>query len=125
MRGSCPNTYQILMNIQVPDLVNSKATVRAAMYQESFDFGLAAKEHPPRRYLVMYQTDFEECLKSKEYINDVRHSSEKWPASKPTSEVGDFNARNYKLIQDYDPDGKGESQFFPIGHRKYGHSDHC
>jgi len=23
--------------------------------------------------------------------------------------VGDFNARNYKLIQDYDPEGKGEA----------------
>lgn len=93
----------------VPDLVNSKTAVRAAMYRETFDFAGASKEQPPRRYLVLYQTDFEECLKSKEYMNDVRHSSELWPATTPTTDVGDFNARNYRLIQDYDPDSRGET----------------
>lgn len=80
------------------------------MYQESFDFALASKERPPRKYLVLYQTDFQECLKSKEYLDGVRHSSEKWPVNKATADVGDFNARNYELIQDYDPDGKGEGR---------------
>ncbi|OCT54443.1 putative alpha/beta hydrolase [Cladophialophora carrionii] len=92
----------------VPDLVNTKTAVRAAMYRETFDFPLAAKEHHPRKYLVLYQTDLEEPLKSKEYLDGVRHSSGLWTANKPTSEVGDFHARNYKLIQDYDPDGRGE-----------------
>lgn len=88
--------------------MNSKTSVRAAFYRESFDFALAPKEKHERKYLAMYQTDFEEPLKSNEYLNDVRHTSEKWPADKATSDVGDFNARNYKLIQDYDPDSKGE-----------------
>ncbi|KIW72097.1 hypothetical protein PV04_00317 [Phialophora macrospora] len=92
----------------VPDLVDSKTAVRAAMYRESFDFSPAPKEHDPRKYLVLYQTDLEECLKSKEYLDGVRHSSELWSGHKPTAEVGDFHARNYKLIQHYDPDGRGE-----------------
>jgi hypothetical protein len=80
------------------------------MYRESFDFSLAPKEHAPRKYLVLYQTDLEECLKSKEYLDGVRHSSELWEGNKPTHDVGDFHARNYKLIQDYDPDGRGEGK---------------
>ncbi|KIW26512.1 hypothetical protein, variant [Cladophialophora immunda] len=93
----------------VPDLVNSKATVRAAMFRENFDFSLEPKEKHPRKFLVLYQADFEEPLSSKEYLDDVRHSSDMWPDKKGNREVGDFNGRNYKLIQDYDPDGKGES----------------
>jgi hypothetical protein len=119
MCGISPKTHRSLP-FKVPDLVNSKTTVRAAMYQESFDFKAAAKEHHPRKYLVIYQTDFEECLKSKEYINNVRTSSEIWPDKKGNADVGDFNARNYKLIQDYDPDGRGEGQFLSSHTRSVG-----
>lgn len=92
--------------------MNSKTAVRAAMYRESFDFAGASKEPGPRPFLVLYQTDFEEPLKSNEYVKGVRHTSELWPgSSKETSANGDFDARNYRLIQDYDPDGKGEGEF--------------
>ena len=83
------------------------------MYRESFDFALASKEKPPRKYLVLYQTEFEDALKSNEFLNVVRQSSEMWSDNKKTTDIGDFNVRNYKLIQDYDPDGKGESKFLP------------
>jgi len=105
-----PRGPPISLPSKVPDLVNSKTAVRAAMYRETKNFPLASKETHPRRYLVLYQTDMEECLKSEEYRNDVRHSSDMWPASKETAAIGDFDARNYKLIQDYDPDSKGESE---------------
>ena len=78
------------------------------MYRESHAFALAPKERHSRKFLVLYQTDFEEPLKSKEYTDGVRHSSDLWPQKKENSENGDFDARNYKLIQDYDPDGRGE-----------------
>ncbi|KIX06604.1 uncharacterized protein Z518_04580 [Rhinocladiella mackenziei CBS 650.93] len=79
------------------------------MYRESHDFALASKEKHPRKYLVLYQTDFEEPLKSSEYLDGVRHTSEMWPHQKENSENGDFDARNYKLIQNYDPDGRGDA----------------
>lgn len=80
------------------------------MYRESFDFALASKEKPEHKFLVLYQTELEEPLKSSNYLDGVRHSSEKWPEKKETAEIGDFHARNYKLVQDYDPDGKGECE---------------
>jgi hypothetical protein len=94
--------------------VNTNTATRAAMYRENFDFALAAKEPHPRRYLVLYQTDFAECLKTEQYVEDVRHASGLFPSDKPTVEIGDFDARNYSLVQEYDPQSKGEGEF-PAG----------
>ncbi|OAL34514.1 hypothetical protein AYO20_06144 [Fonsecaea nubica] len=91
----------------LPDLINSKTAVRAAMYREA-DFPLGSKEKSPRKFLVLYQTELEDPLSSQEFLNGVRHTSDMWPDKKPSSEVGNFNIRNYKLIQDYDPDRRGE-----------------
>ncbi len=88
--------------------MNSKTSTRAAFYRETHDFALATKVPHPRKFLALYQTDFEEPLKSKNYLDGVRHSSGMWPQSKQTSEVGDFDARNYKLIQEYDPNKTGD-----------------
>ncbi|KAJ9622121.1 uncharacterized protein PV06_05805 [Exophiala oligosperma] len=93
----------------LPDLVNSQATKRAAFYQETHDFAAASKDHHPRPFLALYQTDFEEPLKTKNYLEGVRHSSGMWPGHKPTVEIGDFDCRNYKLIQEYDPNKIGDS----------------
>jgi len=93
----------------VPDLVNSKTSTRAAMYRETHDFAFAGKDKHPRKYLVLYQSDFEQPLKSDEYVNGVRHGSDMWPRHKQNSENGEFDARNYKLIQEYDPKGVGDS----------------
>jgi hypothetical protein len=57
-------------------------------------------------YLVAYQTDYEEAIKSEDY-RKVPITSDLFPW-KSCAESGVFNARNYKLIQDYDPDGVGE-----------------
>ncbi|KIW12294.1 hypothetical protein PV08_09571 [Exophiala spinifera] len=93
----------------LPDLVNSHTSTRAAFYQESHDFAGAPKDRHPRSFLALYQTDFEEPLKSKNYLEKVRSSSSMWPAQKPTSEIGDFDGRNYRLIQEYDPNKIGDS----------------
>ncbi|KAK4941666.1 hypothetical protein LTR10_018405 [Elasticomyces elasticus] len=91
------------------DLVNSKTATKAVFYKESHDFAFKAKEPHPRGFLALYQTDREEPLKSKEFQHDVRQNSEMWPQQKPTSEIGDFDGRNYTLIQEFDPKKVGDS----------------
>ncbi|KAJ9503579.1 hypothetical protein H2202_000718 [Exophiala xenobiotica] len=93
----------------LPDLVNSKTSPRAAFYRETHDFALATKEPHPRKFLALYQTDFEEPLKSKNFVDGVRHSSDMWPQGKGDTEIGDFDGRNYKMIQEYDPNKIGDS----------------
>lgn len=90
----------------VPDLVEHGASTRATFYRETYDFPRAAKEKHERQFLAMYQTKFEEPLKSKEYL-EIRRTSEILPGKQITG-AGEFNARNYALIQDYDPDNVGE-----------------
>lgn len=92
--------------------MNTKTCVRASFYRESFDIPNAPKEHPTRGYLVLYHTDFEELLKSDEYLNNVQKSSPMWPTGEDNLDVGDFDVRNYTLIQDYNPDGKAECEGF-------------
>jgi len=80
------------------------------MYQETHDLALSAgQEKHPRNYLVMYDTEFEEPLKKPEYLNGVR-TTNMFPDKKQHFEIGDFSARNYELIQDYDPDSKGDGE---------------
>jgi len=105
----------------VPDLVGHGASTRATFYRETFDFPGSSREHHDRQwlsmdqgkqhrlYLAMYQTNFEEPLKSDEYLG-IRTTSEIFPG-KQIMGAGEFNARNYKLIQDYDPDSIGEGSF--------------
>jgi len=97
-------------NEHLPDLVNSKTTTRACFYRETHEHAFASRvEKGERNFLAIYQTDFEEPLKTKEYLEGVRHSSDLFPKRKENRENGEFDARNYKLIQDYDPDRRGES----------------
>ena len=58
----------------LPDLVNAKSAIRATFYEE---IGNPLNEHPdhPRKFLALYQTDFEELLKSDEYLG-IRKTSE-------------------------------------------------
>ena len=96
----------------LPDLVNSRTSVRAAFYQE-IPHAFNPDPQDPRPYLALYQTDFEEPLKTDNYLENVRHGSEMFKKEGATSEKnrdnGDFDARNYSLIQNYDPNGVGES----------------
>jgi hypothetical protein len=89
----------------IPDLVNHKATTRVAFYREIFDVpDLYAynKEEIPRNYLAIYQTDSKDLLKSEEY-KAIKSTNKFVP------ENGEFDARNYELIQDFDPNGLGDS----------------
>ena len=95
----------------LPDLVNSKTAVRATFYKEIAE-PTPACDHP-RKYLALYQTKFEECLKTKNYT-ELRKTSELFKAegganSNGIQDNGDFDARYYQFIQDYDPNGLGES----------------
>lgn len=97
---------------QIPDVVNHKASTRAAFYREVFDVpDLYAynKEKSPRKYLAIYQTGFKDMLKSKEY-KAIRTKSELLP-EKDIDKSGEFDVRNYELIQDFDPNGLGDSRF--------------
>jgi hypothetical protein len=105
----------------VPDLVSSGAATRATFYRETLDFPGSSREHHERQwlsvdqqpqerlhYLAAYQTDFAEALKSKDYLK-IPVESDLFPW-KLHSESGTFDARNYELIQDYDPDHVGEGK---------------
>ena len=98
----------------LPDLVNSKTSTRAAFYEE---IGHAFNPQPkdPRPFLALYQTNFEEPLKGDNYNNNVRRTSELFKSGGATSDKnqdnGDFDARNYSLIQGFDPNDVGESTF--------------
>ena len=80
----------------LPDLVNSKASNRATFYKEVANPFNEKPDHP-RKYLALYQTDFEELLKSKEYVDDVRHDSQLFKKEGANSDKnkdnGDFDAR--------------------------------
>lgn len=70
-----------------------------------------AAEKSPRKFLAVYQSDHEEPLKFPGYVNDVRHTSDLFP-KEVNRETGEFNARNYKMVQDYDPNKIGEGKTF-------------
>jgi hypothetical protein len=97
----------------LPDLVNSKASTRATFYQEvsAQTTTTNTADSNPRHFLALYQTDHEEPLKSDGYVQEVRKHSDLFEAAsgKPRNQDnGEFDARNYKLIQDFDPKGLGD-----------------
>lgn len=96
----------------VPDLINTGTSTRAAFYEE-VGHPLAPNPDHPRKWLALYQTEYEECLKTKNYEDGVRHSSglfaKEGSGSELNRENGEFDARNYRLWQEFDPKGTGES----------------
>lgn len=99
----------------LPDLVNTKTSTRAAFYEEIGVPGLGEASHP-RKFLALYQTDYAECLKTQNYI-DIRTTSELFPKEGGTKNIGDngdFDARNYELVQEYDPKGLGNSALLQL-----------
>ncbi|KIW78613.1 hypothetical protein Z517_08451 [Fonsecaea pedrosoi CBS 271.37] len=94
----------------LPDFVNSGLATRAAFYRETFDYASAPppEKRPPRNYLALYETDLEELLKSKILAEGgVRAGSHLFPNKFDTFDNGEFHARNYRLVQDFDPKGWG------------------
>ena len=116
------------MDEHLPDLVNAKSCSRASFWEETPSVLNQNPDHP-RKFLALYQTDFEELLKSDEYQGGVRRTSELFEQenaqSKTNADNGDFDARYpsmniscnimliqpryYKLWQNYDPKGVGET----------------
>jgi len=96
----------------IPDLVEHKASTRAAIYRETQDvpslYEYNAEQPYSRRYLAIYQTDSEEILKGNEY-KEIRNTSDLFPNSKDIMENGEFDARNYKLVDVFDPRNLGDS----------------
>ncbi len=105
-------------------MVNSRTAVRASLYREKgldFQLGVESREKSPNKFnfLVLYQTDFEESLKSKEYLEGrVRQSSELWADNRTAIEVGDFDIRNYALMQNPDDGIREEGGYFPRGSKQ-------
>ncbi|KAJ9654157.1 hypothetical protein H2198_006776 [Neophaeococcomyces mojaviensis] len=93
----------------LPDLVNSRTSTRATFYTEvTHQLNNAASY--PRKFLALYQTDFAEPLKTENYTT-LRTTSElfgKEGGKEGIQDNGDFNARNYELIQEFDPTKIGE-----------------
>jgi hypothetical protein len=95
----------------IPDLINHQVSTRAALYREIFDVpDLYAynKEKNPRNFLAIYQTEFEDMSKSEEY-KATKTTSEVLP-EKEILKNGELDVRNYELIQDFDPNGLGDSR---------------
>lgn len=96
----------------VPDLNISKTSDRASFYEE-IPTVFTPELHHARPFLALYETSFEEPLKSEEYAKGVRHTSELWKEEGSPSNLnrdnGDFDALVYNLIQDYDPLNRGNT----------------
>ena len=79
----------------LPDLVGAKSSDRATFYEET---GFATNPYPdhPRKFLALYQSQFEELLKSEEYLG-IRTTSELFTKegskSNKIGDHGDFDAR--------------------------------
>lgn len=110
----------------VPDLVSHGASTRATFYRENFDIPGSTAKHHDRQwqgmnpdepehlyYLALYQSNFEDPLKSKEYL-EIPVTSPFFPWQLH-ADSGSFDARNYELIQDYDPKGIGEGMLAATG----------
>ncbi|KAL9069844.1 MAG: hypothetical protein Q9157_006032 [Trypethelium eluteriae] len=107
----------------LPDLVNSKLYDRAALYKEvEVPLDLVAGVPPyPRKFLAVYQTAQEEASGTQAH-QELRTTSEMFAEQGGPKEIernGDIDARNYKLIQDYDPDIVGDVELQPNDEEDY------
>ena len=106
----------------VPEIVECGAAQRASFYREVLDFPGSTRTHTDRQwlavdqkdqslellpYLASYQTQDPMMLKNEAYLKlPVTSDMLPWRVH---AESGRFYAQNWELIQDYDPDGLGES----------------
>lgn len=100
----------------IPDLLNHNTATRAAIYREVFDtpslYTRNEKPNHPTKYMAIYQTEHEEFLKS-EGFPKTKSTSDIFPNEKAIPENGDLEARNYELIEVFDPKNLGESKRAP------------
>lgn len=88
-------------------MVRSGAAVRGAVFRENMDHPLASKEQPPRQYLIIFESNHQDMLRSKEFVG-IPGMDVFLPSSKGGEHV---DARNYNLIQNYDPKSLADSQY--------------
>ncbi|KAL1611882.1 hypothetical protein SLS60_000104 [Paraconiothyrium brasiliense] len=88
----------------LPDLVKTLTSVRATFYEE-IDLPSNASSGSTRNFLAMYQSEIENPLDAKNGMDLRTTATEDGAKSDMT---GDFDARNYALIQVYDPQNLGE-----------------
>ncbi|KAF2456053.1 hypothetical protein BDY21DRAFT_55168 [Lineolata rhizophorae] len=97
---------------RLPDLVKSGVATRAAFYRELHNFPPLSGVRPPkdeaeksRNFLAMCQSNHQTPIDTEEYRN-LRLDSDLLPEGEVKS-MGDYDARNFKLIQNFDPKGVG------------------
>ena len=71
----------------LPDLVSSKTSTRATFYKELPPLFEGAS-NSPRSFLALYQTDFQESLKTENYTN-LRTTSDFFPKEGGTEKIGE------------------------------------
>lgn len=95
----------------LPDLVNSKTSTKATFYYE-LPLDPSGVLPSSRQHLALYQTEYAEPLNTENYTK-LRTTStlfEKENGTDNISDNGDFDARNYELIQEFDPVPVGNSK---------------
>jgi hypothetical protein len=88
--------------------VNHKSSARATFYRENHDLPSLSKDvtKHKRNILALYKSRFEEPLKSEEYL-EIRTTSEILPG-REIHGLGEFDARNFRMAQDFDPRGSSK-----------------
>ncbi|KAJ4357459.1 uncharacterized protein N0V89_002034 [Didymosphaeria variabile] len=95
----------------LPDLVTSHASVRATFYEE-IDLPGTLPSASYRSFLAVYQSDVEQPLETKNstHLQTTSVFFENNAAkSNASGENADLDARNYALVQVYNPQGVGEA----------------
>ncbi|CAK7207381.1 hypothetical protein SEUCBS139899_010191 [Sporothrix eucalyptigena] len=95
----------------VADMVSTRTVDRASYYRAvRAPVGPlpAPSEYHPLNYVAVYQTDYEDCVRHPLY-GGIRHHSTLLPPPGRIDRNGDFHARNYKMVQDYDPEAVGKN----------------
>lgn len=88
----------------VPALLESKAALTAVVYRE-VGFAMIPNPSHPLRYLVLCQTDFRSLQDSEKY----KQVYEGTGAIKYLTDEAAVEIRNYRLIQDFNPNGVNNS----------------
>jgi hypothetical protein len=88
-------------------LIDTKSVTNGALFQE---IPLDANAKHDKPFLALYQTEFADATRSDEFLNTKQPDSkvlERLNLSQNALEHGEFDTRNYELIQDFDPNGVG------------------
>ena len=97
----------------IPDLIKAGVSQRAALYKATQDLGglqtqTKNEEWDRKTFLAMYQTDYPACLETDNY-QKLPSTSPMLPGEK-IGPCAEWDARNYNLIQNFDPDDVGEGK---------------